>query len=66
MFSGLLPIGHPGVFRVRDKILMFFHLTRTNMPPLSPGIEPLSIVVPIVYDLSRLNIDIINDGKYNN
>ena len=65
MFSGLLPIGHPGVFRVRDKILMFFHLTRTNMPPPSPGIEPLSVVVPIVYDIETNQTSIPQKDQIN-
>merc|ERR1712008_447259 len=63
--TGLLPIGHPGVFRVRDKILMFFHLTRTNMPPPSPGIEPLSVVVPIVYDIETNQTSIPQKDQIN-
>ena len=60
-----MPIGHPGVFRVRDKILMFFHLTRTNMPPPSPGIEPLSVVVPIVYDIETNQTSIPQKDQIN-
>lgn len=50
--TGLLPVGHPGIFRVREKMLMFFHLTRTNTNP-PPNTEPLSVVVPIVYDIEQ-------------
>ena len=60
-----MPIGHPGVFRVREKILMFFHLTRTNMPPPSPGIEPLSVVVPIVYDIETNQTSIPQKDQIN-
>ena len=47
----LIPIGQPGLLRIREKMLMFFHLTHTGMPP--PNGEPLSVVVPIVYDIEN-------------
>lgn len=47
----LIPIGQPGLLRIREKMLMFFHLTHTGMPP--PNGEPLSVVLPIVYDIEN-------------
>ena len=50
----LMPPGQPGLLRVRDKMLMFFHLSRANISHLlPPGVEPLSVVVPIVYDIQQ-------------
>lgn len=51
---GLMPIGQPGLLRANDKMLMFFHLTRANISALLPPfVEPLSVVVPIVYDIDQ-------------
>ena len=36
-----------GLLRVNKKMLMFFHLTRTNTAILPQGTEPLSVVIPI-------------------
>ena len=55
----LMPLGQPGLLRVRDKMLMFFHLTRANISHLlPPGVEPLSVVVPIVYDIQSNNTNV--------
>jgi hypothetical protein len=44
----LMPLGQPGLLRIKEKMLMFFHLTRSNIGTLlPPSAEPLSVVVPI-------------------
>ena len=60
----LLSIGHQGLLRVKEKILMFFHLTRANTAQfLQPGQEPLSVVVPIVYDIEHNNTTVAHNHK---
>lgn len=47
----LLPIGRSGIFRINEKMIMFFYLTRPNLR--NPNSEPLTVVVPIVYDIKN-------------
>ena len=53
----LVPIGRPGLLRIREKMIMFFHLTRTGIQT-PPNVEPLSVVLPIVYDIENNNTSI--------
>ena len=49
----LIPLGQPGLLTLKEKMLLFLQLTRTNLPPgsLAPNKEPLSFVIPLVYDI---------------
>ena len=49
----IIPLGHPGLLTLKDKMLLFLQLTRTNVPPgsLPANSEPLSFVIPLVYDI---------------
>ena len=49
----LIPLGQPGLLTLKDKMLLFLQLTRTNAPPGSTNTtkEPLSFVIPLVYDI---------------
>jgi mediator of RNA polymerase II transcription subunit 14 len=43
----VFPVGQAGIICNKEKFLIFMHLTRCNIPP---GQDPVSIVVPIVYN----------------
>ena len=47
----IVPLGQPGLLRLKDKMLLFLHLTRANVT-LPPGQEPMSVVLPLVYDIA--------------
>ena len=49
----LIPLGQPGLLTLKEKMLLFLQLTRTNLPPgsLPANKEPLSFVIPLVYDI---------------
>merc|ERR1719184_443689 len=61
----IMPLGQPGVLRLKEKMLLFLHLTKVNNPPPPPQMgvngsiiaapqpEPLSVVIPIVYDIQN-------------
>ena len=47
----IMPLGQPGILKLNDKMLLFLHVTRTNVQ-LPPGQEPMSVIIPLVYDVS--------------
>jgi len=48
----LFPVGQAGIIGNKDKILIFMQLTRANVQ-LPPGQEPLSVVVPVIYNINQ-------------
>ena len=49
----LIPLGQPGLLTLKEKMLLFLQLTRTNTPAgcSNANKEPLSFVIPLVYDI---------------
>ncbi|XP_046397458.1 mediator of RNA polymerase II transcription subunit 14 [Ischnura elegans] len=47
----IVPIGMAGLLVCRNKILFFLHITRIGIS-YCPGVEPASLVLPLVYDVS--------------
>lgn len=47
----IVPIGMAGLLVCRNKILFFLHITRIGVA-YSPGVEPTSLVLPLVYDVT--------------
>ena len=48
----VFPVGQAGIIGNKEKILIFMQLTRANIN-LPPGQEPLTIVVPVIYNISQ-------------
>jgi len=48
----VFPVGQAGIIGNKEKILIFMQLTRANVQ-LPPGQEPLSVVVPVIYNISQ-------------
>ncbi len=46
----IMPLGQPGLLKLKEKMLLFLHIIRTNVK-LPPGQEPMSVVIPLVYDM---------------
>lgn len=46
----VFPVGQAGIIGNKEKILIFMHLTRVN---LAAGQEAVSIVVPVVYNITQ-------------
>lgn len=47
----IIPLSQPGLLRLKDKMLLFLHIIRANVQ-LPPGVEPQSVVIPLVYDIN--------------
>lgn len=47
----IVPIGQPGVLVCRNKVLFFLQITRIGVQ-YPAGVEPPSLVLPLVYDVS--------------
>lgn len=62
--ANLLPMGRPGIFNLSEKMILFFHLTRMMRP--NPNTEPMSVVVPIVYDIKSNNTTIPRKDSISN
>ena len=45
----LIPLGQPGLLTLKEKMLLFLQLTRAGT--LGGNKEPLSFVIPLVYDI---------------
>ena len=52
MAPNVFPVGQAGIIGNKEKILIFMQLTRANVQ-LPPGQEPLSVVVPVIYNISQ-------------
>jgi len=48
----VFPVGQAGIIGNKEKILIFLQLTRANVQ-LQPGQDPLSVVVPVIYNISQ-------------
>ncbi|XP_049856745.1 mediator of RNA polymerase II transcription subunit 14 [Schistocerca gregaria] len=48
--TNIVPVGQPGVLVCRNKILFFLQIIRVGVYP--PGMEPPSLVLPLVYDVT--------------
>ena len=48
----VFPVGQAGIIGNKEKILIFMQLTRANIN-LPPGQEPLTIVVPVIYNIAQ-------------
>lgn len=47
----IIPLGQPGLLRLKEKMLLFLHIIRANVT-LPPDKEPQSVVIPLVYDIT--------------
>ena len=47
----MLPLGSPGILRVNQKMLLVLQLTRVQPPQQANQQTPVSISIPLVYDL---------------
>jgi len=48
----VFPVGQAGIIGNKEKILIFLQLTRANVA-LQPGQDPLTVVVPVIYNISQ-------------
>ena len=48
----VFPVGQAGIMGNTDKILIFMQLTRANIQ-LPPNQDPLSIVIPVIYNIKQ-------------
>ena len=48
----VFPVGQAGIIGNKEKILIFMQLTRANIN-LPPGQEPMTIVVPVIYNIAQ-------------
>ena len=48
----VFPVGQAGIIGNKEKILIFLQLTRANVA-LQPGQDPLTVVVPVIYNIGQ-------------
>lgn len=47
----IMSLGQPGVYKLNEKMLLFLQLTKVG-PPMPNDQEPISVVIPIVYNIN--------------
>ena len=58
----VFPVGQAGIMGNADKILIFMQLTRANVQ-LPPNQDPVSIVIPVIYNIKQNQTMLANLDK---
>ena len=57
------PVGQAGIMGNKEKILVFMQLTRANNDRIPPHQDPMSLVIPVIYNINQNQTMLANLDK---
>ena len=57
------PVGQAGIMGNKEKILVFMQLTRANNPDILPHQDPMSLEIPVIYNINQNQTMLANLDK---